>query len=114
MEPAQLLTLILGSSVVGGIVTRLFDVVRDWAAGHMEKRRAEVDRAIRERDHARKERDTVLADLAAARHELRWWDRWANILEESLRILRRRFIELPCIDPDDLDPYPSRPDKEKP
>lgn len=114
LEPAQLLTLILGSSVVGGISLRLFDVIRDWAAGHLKKRRAEVDRAIHERDQARKERDTALADLATARHELRWWDRWANVLEEALRLVRRRFIEAPCTDPDDLDPYPSRPDKEKP
>lgn len=114
MEPTQVLTLILTSSVVGGVVMKLIDVGRDALAGHMTKRRAEVDKAIAERDRARAERDEVRAELAAARREIRWWDRWANVLEEALRVARKRWLEAPCTDPDDLDPYPSRPDMEKP
>lgn len=100
LEPTQLITLILTSSVVGGVAVKLIDVARDALAGHMTKRRAEVDKAIAERDKARA--------------ELRWWIRWADVLEESLRVHRRQMIDATCIDPDDLDPYPSRPDKEKP
>lgn len=100
MEPTQLITLILSSSVVGGIATKLVDWARDAHAGQLQKRRAEVDAA-----HA--VRDKALA-------EVRWWDRWADVLEEALRLHRRQMIDAPCIDPDDLPPYPSRPDKEKP
>lgn len=107
MENTQLLTLILTSSVVGGVAVKLIDVARDAVAGHLNKRRAEVDKAIAERDKARVERDRALADLG-------WWRRWADVLEEALRIARRRFIDAPCTDPDELGPYPSRPDKEKP
>lgn len=118
MEQTQLITLILSSTVVGGIVTKLFDILRDWLAGHMQKRRAEVDKAIAERNKARTERDEARAQRDAARAgadaELRWWTRWADVIEESLRIHRRQMIDAPCIDVDDLPPYPTRPDKEKP
>lgn len=100
MESTQLITLILTSTVVGGVAVKLIDVARDAMAGHMQKRRAEVDKAFTARDKA----------LA----EARWWDRWADVLEESLRVHRRQMIDAPCIDPADLPPYPSRPDKEKP
>lgn len=106
MEQTQLLTLILTSSVVGGVVTKLFDVARDWLAGHLKKRRAEVDVAIRARDKAIAERD-------AARSEADWHDRHADILDESLRVHRRLMIDAPCIDPDAIPPYPARPSKEK-
>lgn len=100
LETTQLITLILTSSVVGGVVTKLIDIARDAYAGHMKERRAEVDKAIAERDKARA--------------ELRWWQRWADIAEEALRVHRRRMIDAPCIDPADLPEYPSRPGKEKP
>lgn len=107
MDTAQLLTLFLTSSVIGGITTKLIDWARDARAGHLQKRRAEVDKAIAERDQARAERDQARADLG-------WWQRWARILEESLAITRRKFIDAPGTDTDDLDPYPSRPDPAKP
>lgn len=100
MEQTQLLTLILSSGVVGGVLMKLLDWARDAHAGHLQKRRAEVDTAIAERDKARAEAN--------------WLDRWADVLEESLRVHRRQMIDAPCIDPDDLPTYPSRPDKEKP
>ncbi|MFT4282376.1 hypothetical protein [Microbacterium sp.] len=99
MEQTQIITLILTSTVVGGIVMKLFDVTRDAIAGHLQKRRAEVDKAIAERNKARADRD--------------WWERWADVLEESLRIHRRQMIDAPCLDVDDMPPYPSRPSKEK-
>ncbi|KTS90665.1 hypothetical protein NS183_07715 [Microbacterium testaceum] len=111
MDAAQLLTLILGSSVVGGIATKTIDWIRDARAGHLERRRAEVDKAIGERDRARAERDAAVIKLTAERE---WWERWARILEEALALARRRFIDAPCTDPDELDPYPSRPSRDKP
>ncbi|KTR96474.1 hypothetical protein NS220_02020 [Microbacterium testaceum] len=118
MDAAQLWTLILGSSVVGGIATKTLDWIRDARAGHLERRRAEVDKAIGERDKARAERDAAVIDLAAERAardaDVRWWERWARILEEALALARRRFIDAPGTDPDELDPYPSRPSRDKP
>lgn len=97
MEPSQLLTLIMSSTVVGAVVMQLINVGRDALAGHLKKRRAEVDAAIAERDKAR-----AVSDLL---------DQWADILEESLRLHRRRMIDAPCIDPDAMPPYPTRPRK---
>jgi hypothetical protein len=102
----------------GGLLTKSLDWIRDARAGHMKKRRAEVDNAISARDKAAAERDTAEAMLAHERaehaRELRWWERWARILEEHLAITRRKYIDAPCTDTDDLDPYPSRPDRDKP
>ena len=84
----------------GGLLVKILDWVRDARKGHLQKRRAEVDTAIEARDDA-------VADAA-------WWQRWARIVEEALAIARRRFIDAPCTDPDELDPYPSRPDRDKP
>lgn len=91
----------------GGLLVKILDWIRDARKGHLQKRRAEVDAAIAERDKARADRAAALADAA-------WWQRWARIVEESLAVARRRFIDAPCTDPDDLDPYPSRPDRDKP
>lgn len=118
MDFAQLATLLLTSSVVGGIATKSLDWIRDARAGHLERRRAEVDKAIKERDTARGERDRAISDLAAERiaraSDIAWWERWARILEEALALARRRFIDAPGTDPDDLDPYPPRPSRDKP
>ncbi|MCB8043619.1 hypothetical protein JM654_03770 [Microbacterium oxydans] len=46
MEPAQIIAALLGSSVLGGVVTKSIDWIRDARAGHLSERRAEVDRAI--------------------------------------------------------------------
>lgn len=118
MDTEQIVTLILTSSVGGIVVSKSFDWVRDARAGHLAKRRAEVDKAIGERDKARADRDQALLDLAAARAahtaDTRWWERWERILEEALALVRRRYIDAPCTDPDDLDPYPPRPSRDKP
>lgn len=102
----------------GGLLAKALDWIRDARAGHMQKRRAEVDKAISDRDKAIAARDTAEALLAHERaehaHEMRWWERWARILEEALTITRRKYIEDSGTDPDDLDPYPSRPDRDKP
>lgn len=95
----QILALILSSSVVGGIAVKLIDWIRDAISGQMQKRRAEVDKAIKERDDARADSE--------------WHARHADVLEESLRIHRRRMVDAPCIDPDDMPPYPSRPDRDR-
>ncbi len=114
MDSAQIIVTILCSSGFTLVLSKSIDVFRDARAGHLQKRRAEVDKAIGERDHARKERDLAIADLVVARSDIRWWERWARILEEALAITRRRYIDAPGTDPDDLDPYPSRPDVDKP
>lgn len=118
MDFAQLATLLLTSSVIGGIATKTLDWIRDARAGHLERRRAEVDKAIKERDTARAERDQALRDLAvektARTADVAWWERWARILEEALALARRRFIDAPGTDPDELDPYPPRPSRDKP
>ncbi|MDI9889986.1 hypothetical protein [Microbacterium sp. IEGM 1404] len=118
METAQVITLLLTSSVVGGVLTKSLDWIRDARAGHLERRRAEVDKAIAEREKARAERDQALLDLAAEKAartaDVAWWERWGRILEEALALARRRFIDAPCTDPDDLDPYPPRPSRDKP
>jgi len=44
MEPAQIIAAILGSSVLGGVLTKSIDWIRDARAGHLSERRAEVDR----------------------------------------------------------------------
>lgn len=100
MDQAQLITAVLSSSVLGGVLVKLLDWARDARAGHMQKRRAEVDKAIAERDEARRDRD--------------WYIRWARILEEHAAIVRRKFIDAPCTEVDDLDPYPPRPTRETP
>lgn len=99
MEPTpQMLALFLGSTVVGGVVMKLIDWARDGIAGRATRRRSEVDRALQERDKA----------LAAES----WQARWARKLEESLLVHRRQMIEAPCITPEKLPDYPSRPEKE--
>lgn len=105
MDQAQVITAVLSSSVLGGVLVKLLDWARDARAGHMQKRRAEVDKAIAERDEARRERD-------AARAEVAWYVRWVRILEEHAAIVRRKFIDAPCTEVDDLDPYPPRPTRE--
>jgi len=98
----------------GGLLVKILDWVRDARKGHLQKRRAEVDAAIAERDKARAERDTAIEARDDAVADAAWWQRWARIVEEALAIARRRFIDAPCTDPDELDPYPSRPDRDKP
>lgn len=91
VEPTQLIALILGSSVLGGVITKLLDWAKDWRTGAAASRRAEVETAMRE--------------LSILR-------RWARILEESLHLHRRNMIDAPCIDvtdPEQFPPYPSRP-----
>ncbi len=105
MDQAQLIATILSSSVISGVLVKLIDWARDARAGHMQKRRAEVDKAIAERDEARRERDTARAEVA-------WYARWVRILEEHTAIVRRKFIDAPCTEIDDLDPYPPRPSRE--
>lgn len=91
----------------GGLLVKILDWVRDARRGHLQQRRAEVDAAIAERDRARAERDDALTELG-------WFERWTRILEEHVSLVRRRYIDAPCTDPSDLDPYPSRPDRDKP
>ena len=46
--------------------------------------------------------------------EQRRWERGAGVREEALTTTRRKYIEDSGTDPDNLDPYPSRPDRDKP
>lgn len=91
----------------GGLLVKILDWVRDARKGHLQQRRAEVDAAIAERDKARTERDDALAEVG-------WFERWTRILEEHVSLVRRRYIDAPCTDPGDLDPYPPRPSRDKP
>lgn len=90
----------------GGLLVKILDWIRDARKGHLQQRRAEVDAAIAERDKARSERDKALADVG-------WFERWTRILEEHVSLVRRRYIDAPCTDPGDLDPYPPRPSRDK-
>jgi len=103
MESPQLAALLLTSTVVGGVVTKLLDWIRDARRGQLQKRRAEVDKAIQERDRAleRAEASEAAEDDAARR---------ARIVEESLAVHRRVIIDAPCLGPQHLPPYPSRKD----
>ncbi|WP_221585539.1 hypothetical protein [Microbacterium sp. G2-8] len=101
MTTEQILTLILGSGVVGAVVTKLIDWARDAHAGHLSKRRAEVDRAIQERDKAR----TALEGAEAEEDRLA---RRIRRVEESLAVHRRVIIDAPCLGADHLPDYPSR------
>lgn len=104
MSAEQIVAIIIALAT-GGVLTKLVDWARDARAGHMQNRRAEVDKAIAERDEARRERD-------AARVEVAWYVRWTRILEEHAAIVRRKFIDAPCTEVDDLDPYPPRPTRD--
>ncbi len=98
MEPAQIIAALLGSSVLGGVIAKALDWIRDARAGHLQQRRAEVDRAFAERDAAFAERDrAVEAEEDQARK--------TRIAEESLHIHRRVIIDAPCLGPQALPPY---------
>ncbi|MGX9348177.1 hypothetical protein [Microbacterium sp. KNMS] len=103
MEWPQLLALLLTSSAVSGVLVKLLDWAKDARAGQLQKRRAEVDKAIQERDRAiaRAEASEAAEDDAARR---------ARIVEESLAVHRRVIIDAPCLGPHHLPPYPSRKD----
>lgn len=103
MEFPQLATLLLTSTVVGGVVTKLLDWWKDARAGQLQKRRAEVDNAMQERD-----REAARADAAEDAEEAQ--ARRARIVEESLAVHRRVIIDAPCLGPQHLPPYPSRKD----
>ena len=103
MEPAQIIAAVLGSSVLGGVITKSIDWFRDARAGQLQKRRAEVDRAITERDKA-------ITDLEAAEAAEDAQARRARIVEESLAVHRRVIIDAPCLGPEALPAYPSRKD----
>jgi hypothetical protein len=99
MEPAQIIAAILGSTVLGGVVTKLIDWVRDARAGQLQKRRAEVDRAEVEKDKA-----LARADAAEAAEDAE--ARWCRIVEEGWARDRRTMIAA-GLEPS---PYPSRKD----
>lgn len=103
MEPAQIIAALLGSSVLGGVITKSMDWIRDARAGHLSERRAEVDRATQRATQAeqRAEASEEAEDAAARR---------SRVVEESLAVHRRIIIDAPCLGPSELPPYPSRKD----
>ncbi len=103
MEPAQILAAILGSTVLGGIVTKIIDWIRDARAGQLQKRRAEVDTATQRADAAERRADAAEAaeDEQARRN---------RILEEHLAVHRLIIINAPCLGPEHLPAYVSRKD----
>lgn len=103
MEPAQLITIILSSSVISGVILKAIDWIRDARAGQLQKRRAEVDRAITEKN-------TALSELERAEAAEENQARRARIVEESLAVHRRVIIDAPCLGPEHLPAYPSRKD----
>lgn len=92
MEPAQILAAVLGSSVIGGVVVKSMEWIKDAKAGRMQNRRAEVDRAIAERDEAEEAEEKLSRRL--------------RVVEESLAIHRRIIIDAQCLGPDKLPKYP--------
>lgn len=103
MDPAQIIAAILGSSVLGGVITKSIDWIRDARAGHLTERRAEVDKALQK---AASEGDR--ADAAEAAEDTA--ARRTRVLEESLAVHRRLIIDAPCMGPSHLPAYPSRKD----
>ena len=101
MTSEQIVALILASLTAGGVGTKLIDWARDALAGRMQKRRAEVDRAIAEREKEHEAREA--AEDAEAEQARR-----VRILEESLAIHRRTIIDAPCLGPEHLPVYPAR------
>lgn len=103
MEPVQFIAAFLGSSVLGGVITKSMDWIRDARAGHLSERRAEVDRATQRATQAeqRAEASEEAEDAAARR---------TRVVEESLAVHRRIIIDASCLGPSDLPPYPSRKD----
>lgn len=101
MTSEQIVALILACLAAGGVGTKLIDWARDALAGQMQKRRAEVDRAIAEAAKERTTREAVEDELDDA-------ERHARILEESLAIHRRTIIDAPCLGPEHLPVYPAR------
>ena len=100
MEPAQIIAAILGSSVLGGVLTKSIDWIRDARAGHLSERRAEVDRATQRATEAEKRADDAeAAENAAARRN--------RVVEESLAVHRRIIIDASCLGPSELPAYPS-------
>lgn len=96
----QILTLVLGSSVVGGIVTKLLDMWKDRRAGAIAQRRAEVDTALA----AKAKAELALEEKEA---DADYWARWARIVEEHAAVLRMIIINK--IGAETLPPYPIRP-----
>ena len=103
METSQVITIILSSSVVSGVALKTIDWIRDARHGQLQKRRAEVDRAITERDKA-------LTDLEAAEAAENAQARRTRVVEESLAVHRRVIIDAPCLGPGHLPAYPSQKD----
>ena len=103
MEPAQFIAAILGSTVLGGVITKTMDWIKDARAGHLSERRAEVDRATQRATEAERRADaSEAAEDAAARR--------SRVVEESLAVHRRIIIDAPCLGPSALPAYPSRKD----
>lgn len=100
METSQVITVILSSSVISGVALKAIDWIRDARHGQLQKRRAEVDRAITERDKA-------LTDLETAEAAEDAQARRARLVEEALAVHRRIIIDAPCLGPDDLPDFPS-------
>ena len=101
MTSEQIVALILASLTAGGVGTKLIDWARDAVSGHLKERRAEVDRAIAEREKEHEAREA--AENAEAEQARR-----IRILEESLAIHRRTIIDAPCLGPEHLPAYPAQ------
>ena len=95
MSPGEIATMVLGAGTGGAILLRLIDYTRDGIKGRTAKRRAEVDRAMRERAKAIEERDN-------ARKTADMNERRCAEVREDLWIHRRVIIDAPCLGPDHL------------
>lgn len=101
MTSEQIVALILASLTAGGVGTKLIDWARDAVSGHLKERRAEVDRAIAEREKEHEAREA--AEDAEAEQARR-----VRVLEESIAIHRHVIITAPCLGPEALPEYPAR------
>lgn len=102
MDLPQWVAILLGPGVIGATIPAIIGWMKDARRGRDQARRIEVDRAERRAERAEKEVDEVEEDL---HHHARW----SRIMEESLAIHRRYIIDAPCLGPDSLPMYPSRP-----
>ena len=102
MDSTQFVVTLLSSGVVGAVAVKLVEMLRDYVAGRAQKKRDEVDRAAQEAEKERRRADEYKSRAFQA-------ESWSDVIEEEARLYRRMIIEAPCLDPNDLPPFPHKP-----
>lgn len=85
MGAGEIIVAISVAILTGAVGQSLVKLLIDTFTGREGKKRTELDRAWRERDKAHKRR---------------------RVAEEYAHILRKKLIEAPCVDEDEIPPWP--------